>query len=117
MASFMLFVCSFNFFSTYGGFIFFVIFWSLVWAMCFFPAIMMTVGSCGDRGNIKRAIYYLQKSPTHSSAALRWAPAAIAATLISSESCRAIMSARAPAPRRPGLHPGNMICNCYVTDM
>jgi hypothetical protein len=47
MASMMLFVCSFNFFSTYGGFIFFVIFWSLVWAMCFFPAIMMTIGPNG----------------------------------------------------------------------
>jgi hypothetical protein len=52
MASFMLFVCSFNFFSTYGGFIFFVIFWSLVWAMLFFPAIMMTVGPCSNRGDI-----------------------------------------------------------------
>ena len=52
MASFMLFVCSFNFFSTYGGFIFFVIFWSLVWATCFFPAIMMTVGPCGASGDI-----------------------------------------------------------------
>jgi len=48
MASMMLFVCSFNFFSTYGGFIFFVIFWSFVWAMCFFPAIMITFGPDGN---------------------------------------------------------------------
>ena len=47
MASVMLFVCSFNFFSTYGGFIFFVIFWSYVWAILFFPAIMMTFGPEG----------------------------------------------------------------------
>ena len=47
MASMMLFICSFNFFSTYGSFIFFVIFWSLVWAMLFFPAAMMTIGPNG----------------------------------------------------------------------
>ena len=52
MASMMLFVCSFNFFSTYGGFIFFVIFWSILWAMCFFPALMMTAGPSADEGDV-----------------------------------------------------------------
>ena len=52
MASSMLFACSFNVFMTFGGFIFFVIFWSLLWAMCFFPAIMMTIGPCNDSGKI-----------------------------------------------------------------
>jgi len=52
MASMMLFICSFNFFSTYGSFIFFVIFWSLVWAMLFFPAAMMTIGPNGGSGDI-----------------------------------------------------------------
>ena len=52
MASMMLFVCSFNFFSTYGGFIFFVIFWSILWAMCFFPALMMSAGPSADEGDV-----------------------------------------------------------------
>ena len=52
MASSMLFACSFNFFMTFGGFIFFVIFWSLVWALCFFPTIMITIGPDGDSGEI-----------------------------------------------------------------
>jgi hypothetical protein len=52
LASSMLFACSFNFFYLFGSFIFFVILWSLLWAMCFFPAIMMTIGPNNDSGEI-----------------------------------------------------------------
>ena len=52
MASFMVLLCSFNFLATYGSFVFFVIAWSLVWALVFFPALMMTWGPERARGDI-----------------------------------------------------------------
>ena len=52
MASSMLFACSFNFFTTFGSFIFFVIFWAIAWALCFFPAVMMSIGPNSDSGEI-----------------------------------------------------------------
>jgi len=51
-ASLMILMCSFNFLATYGSFVFFIIFWSLIWAMCFFPALMMTIGPEGDSGDL-----------------------------------------------------------------
>jgi hypothetical protein len=51
-ASLMILMCSFNFIATYGSFVFFIVFWSLLWSMCFFPALMMTIGPEGDRGDL-----------------------------------------------------------------
>jgi predicted RND superfamily exporter protein len=44
LASSALFFCSLRFFTYYGSFIFFVVMWSILWALCFFPALMMTFG-------------------------------------------------------------------------
>eukprot|EP00285_Hemiselmis_virescens_P007073 CAMPEP_0173391900 /NCGR_PEP_ID=MMETSP1356-20130122/18644_1 /TAXON_ID=77927 ORGANISM="Hemiselmis virescens, Strain PCC157" /NCGR_SAMPLE_ID=MMETSP1356 /ASSEMBLY_ACC=CAM_ASM_000847 /LENGTH=1071 /DNA_ID=CAMNT_0014349593 /DNA_START=39 /DNA_END=3254 /DNA_ORIENTATION=- len=52
-ASGLLFGCQFNIFFQYGSFIFFVILWSILWAMIFFPALMIQCGPNGRSGDIK----------------------------------------------------------------
>jgi len=44
LASAPLFFCDLHFFSYYGNFIFFVVMWSILWSVFFFPAVMMTWG-------------------------------------------------------------------------
>mmetsp|Transcript_28014 Transcript_28014/g.70909 ORF Transcript_28014/g.70909 Transcript_28014/m.70909 type:complete len:1092 (-) Transcript_28014:290-3565(-) len=51
-ASGLLFGCEFNVFFQYGSFIFFVILWSIIWAMLFFPAMMIQFGPNSRSGDI-----------------------------------------------------------------
>jgi len=57
LASSALFVCSLQFFTYYGSFIFGVVLWSILWALLFFPALMMTVGPNGTNGDIPMIKY------------------------------------------------------------
>mmetsp|Transcript_32100 Transcript_32100/g.77651 ORF Transcript_32100/g.77651 Transcript_32100/m.77651 type:complete len:736 (+) Transcript_32100:99-2306(+) len=59
-ASGLLFGCQFNVFFQYGSFIFFVILWSIIWAMLFFPALMIQFGPNGRSGDIP-PIRYLHR--------------------------------------------------------
>mmetsp|Transcript_59937 Transcript_59937/g.147347 ORF Transcript_59937/g.147347 Transcript_59937/m.147347 type:complete len:1142 (-) Transcript_59937:8-3433(-) len=56
-ASGLLFACKFNAFFEYGSFIFFVIFWSILWAIIMFPAMMIQFGPQGRSGDIPPIVY------------------------------------------------------------